>query len=800
MQNLFQDLRYALRTLLGKPGFSVIAIITLALGIGANTAIFSVINTVLLKPLPYKDADRLVAVWGKLLRTDQVELSPREMADFRERSRVFAQFAASERSNLNLTGNGDPVRLEGQAVTANMFSMLGASPLLGRTFTAEEDKANARVAVLSYGLWQKRLGGKADAVGKPILLDGKSYEVIGVMPGEFQFPPPGTNNLPGEIWVPRSLETETRLDAHNLFAIGQLNAGATFAQARAEMDGIVRQREQEDSRRQGTGFNLVPLQAQVGRQLRPALLILAGAVGFVLLIACANVANLLLASASVRQREITIRLALGASRLRIVRQLLTESLLLSSLGGGLGLLLAVWSSEAIRALGGTQIPRADQIGLDGVALGFTFLLSMLTGVVFGLVPALQASRADLNGTLKEGGRSGAAGGRHRLRSALVAVEIALSLMLLVGAGLLIKNFRQLLNTDPGFNTRNLLSLEVALTGERYGDSRQRSAFYRQALERLSSLPGVQAAAAVNHPPFSGRRGINVFRIEGRPEPTGMSDTPLADFRVISSGYFRMMDIPVLQGRAFNESDGADAPRVAIVNQAFVQRFLPGENPLGRRLSGGNEWVTVVGVVGDIRQSGLDQETAPHVYAPYLQLPAGRSGILLRTSVDPLSLAATVQKQVNAVDPDLPIYNLHAMDELIADSMAGRRLNLVLLTVFALTALALAAVGIYGVISYSVSQRAREIGIRLAIGAQRADVLKLIVRQGMIPVAIGMAAGIAGALALARVVATLLVGISANDPITFAAIVILLATVALPACFIPARRATKVDPIIVLRAE
>ncbi|HMY76415.1 MAG TPA: ABC transporter permease, partial [Blastocatellia bacterium] len=413
MQNLFQDLRYALRTLLGKPGFSVIAIITLALGIGANTAIFSVINTVLLKPLPYKDADRLVAVWGKLLRTDQVELSPREMADFRERSRVFAQFAASERSNLNLTGNGDPVRLEGQAVTANMFSMLGASPLLGRTFTAEEDKANARVAVLSYGLWQKRLGGKADAVGKPILLDGKSYEVIGVMPGEFQFPPPGTNNLPGEIWVPRSLETETRLDAHNLFAIGQLNAGATFAQARAEMDGIVRQREQEDSRRQGTGFNLVPLQAQVGRQLRPALLILAGAVGFVLLIACANVANLLLASASVRQREITIRLALGASRLRIVRQLLTESLLLSSLGGGLGLLLAVWSSEAIRALGGTQIPRADQIGLDGVALGFTFLLSMLTGVVFGLVPALQASRADLNGTLKEGGRSGAAGGRHR---------------------------------------------------------------------------------------------------------------------------------------------------------------------------------------------------------------------------------------------------------------------------------------------------------------------------------------------------------------------------------------------------
>ncbi len=800
MQNLFQDLRYALRALLGKPGFSLIAIITLALGIGANTAIFSVINTVLLKPLPYKDADRLVAVWGKLLKADQVELSPNELADFRERSRVFAQFAASERTNLNLTGSGDPVRLEGQAVTANLFPMLGASPQLGRTFTPDEDRANARVAVLSHGLWQKRLGAKPDVIGKPILLDGKSYEVIGVMPGDFQFPPPGTNSTLGEIWVPRSLETETRRDAHNLFAIGWLRADANFAQARAEMDSFVRQRAQEDSRRQGTGFTLVPLQAQVGRQLRPALLILAGAVGFVLLIACANVANLLLASASARQKEISIRLALGASRWRIVRQLLTESLLLSALGGGLGLLLAVWSSEAIRTLGAAQIPRADQIGVNGTALGFTFLLSMLTGIVFGLVPALQASRADLNGTLKEGGRSGSGGGRRRLRSALVAVEVALSLMLLLGAGLLVKNFWQLLNVDPGFNTRNLLSLEVSLAGERYSDSPQRSAFYQQTLERLSSLPGVQAAAAINHPPFSGRRGINVFKIEGRPEPTGMSDTPLADFRVISSGYFRMMDIPVLQGRAFNESDGADAPRVAIVNQAFVQRFLPGENPLGRRLSGDNEWVTVVGVVGDIRQSGLDQETAPHVYAPYQQMPARRSGILLRTSVDPLSLAATIQKQVNAVDPDLPIYNLHAMDELIAGSMGGRRLNLVLLAAFALTALALAAVGIYGVISYSVSQRAREIGIRLAIGAQRTDVMKLIVWQGMIPVAIGVAAGIAGALALARAITTLLVGISANDPITFVAIVILLATVALLACFIPARRATKVDPIIVLRAE
>jgi putative ABC transport system permease protein len=800
MQNLFQDLRYGLRSLLSKPGFSLIAIITLGLGIGANTAIFSVINTVLLKSLPYKEADRLVAVWVKLRKVDQVELSPNAFADYRERSRVFAQFAASERANLNLTGNGEPVRLEGQAVTANLFPLLGASPLFGRTFTPEEDKSDARVAVVSYGLWQKRLGGKTDVVGKTILLDGKNYEVIGIMPREFQFPPPGTNNTQGEIWVPRSLETETRRDSHNLFTIGQLKPGATFAQARAEMEGIVRQREQEDSRRQGTGFNLVPLQAQVGKQLRPALLILAGAVGFVLLIACANVANLLLASASARQKEITIRLALGASRWRIIRQLLTESLMLSVLGGGLGLLLAVWGSEAIRVLGANQIPRADQIGVDGMALGFTLLLSILTGAIFGLAPALQASRADLNGTLKEGGRSGSAGGRHRLRSALVVAEVALSLMLLVGAGLLIKNFWQLLNVDPGFNTKNLLSLDVSLTSERYAETGRRSAFYQQVLERVSALPGVQSAAVVNHPPFSGRRGVSVYKIEGRPEPKGMEDTPLADTRFISPAYFQMMSIPILQGRDFTGADTKDAPPVVIVNRAFADRFWPGENPLGRRLGSGDDWMTVVGVVGDIRQSGLDEEAATHVYLPYLQLSVSRSGVLLRTSVDPLSLVAAVQKQVNAVDPDLPIYNIHTMDELIASSMAGRRLNLVLLAVFALTALVLAAVGIYGVISYSVTQRVNEIGIRMALGARSIDVLKLIVKQGMTPVVIGLAVGIAGALALTRVMSTLLVGVSANDPLTYTAIAVLLTIVALVACFVPARRATKVDPMIALRYE
>jgi putative ABC transport system permease protein len=784
---------------LNKPAFTLIAIITLALGIGANTAIFSVINTVLLKTLPYKDGDRLVAVWGKLKQVDQVELSPNELADFRERSRSFAQLAASERANLNLTGNGEPVRLEGQAVTANLFPMLGVAPLLGRTFTAEEDRTNARVAVLSYGLWQNQFGGKSDVAGKTIMLDGKNYEVIGVMPGEFQFPPPVTSYKQGEIWVPRALEIESRRDAHNLFTIGQLRSDATFAQARAEMDGIARQRQQEDSRREGS-INLVPLQAQVGRGLRPSLLMLVGAVGFVLLIACANVANLLLASASARQKEIAVRLALGAGRWRIIRQLLTESLLLSLLGGGFGLLLAAWGSEAIRVLGADQIPRADQVNVDGLALGFTLLLAILTGAIFGLAPAWQASRVDLNQTLKEGGRSGSAAGHHRLRSALVIAEVALSLVLLVGAGLLIKSFWRLLNVDPGFNPKNLLSVELSLTSERYADESQRAAFYQQLLERLSTLPNVQAAAIVNHPPFSGRRGIDVFKIEGRPEPKGLDDLPLADSRVISPDYFQMMSIPLLQGRVFTAADAKTSPQTVIVNQAFAERYWPGENPLGRRLSNEDEWMTVVGVVGDIRQSGLDQEAAPHVYAPYLQTPLRRSGVLLRTSGEPLSLVAAVRSQVNVIDPDQPIYNIHTMEELIASSMSGRRLNLMLLAVFAFTALVLAGVGIYGVISYAVTQRTREIGIRMALGAQSSDVLKLIVKQGMIPVVIGMALGIAGALALTRVMASLLYGTSATDPLTFALIALLLSGVALLACYIPARRATKVDPMIALRYE
>jgi len=799
METLIQDLRYGARLLLKKPGFTLIAVVTLALGVGANTAIFSVINTVLLKPLPYNDGDRLVAVWGKLKTVDQVELSPNEIEYYRERVRSFTQLAASERANLNLTGSGDPVRLEGQAVTANLFPMLGVAPVLGRTITDEEDRTKARVAVLSYGFWKQRLAGKSDAVGQTIVLDGKNYEVIGVMPREFHYPPPLTGYKQGEIWVPRSLETEKNRDAHNLFTIGQLAPGAAFLEARAEMEGIVRQRELETSQ-QRLGINLIPLQAQVGRQLRPSLLILAGAVAFVLLIACANVANLLLASASGRQKEIAVRLAIGASRRRVVGQLLTESVLLSVLGGGVGLLLAIWGNEGIRRLGATQIPRADQLTVDATVLGFTLLLSVVTVAVFGLVPALQSSRADYNATLKEGGRSGSADGRHRLRGALVVVEVALSLVLLVGAGLMIKSFWRLLNVDPGFNPRNLLAIELSLTSDRYAEDTQRAVFYQQLLERVSALPGVQTAAIVNHPPFSGRRGINAFKIEGRPAPKGLDDMPLADFRAISPNYFQMMGIPLLGGREFTDAEAKGTLQTVIVNRAFAERYWPQEDPVGRRLSDGDDWMTVVGVVGDLHQSGLDQEAAPHVYASFMQAPMARSGLLVRTSVEPLSLVAAVRSQVNAIDPAQPIYNIQTMEGLIAGSMSDRRLNLVLLAVFAMTALSLAAIGIYGVVSYSATQRIREMGIRMALGAQSSDVLKLIVKQGMAPVIVGIAVGVAGALALTRVMSNLLYGVAANDPGTFVAIAVLLAAVALAACFVPARRATRVDPMIALRHE
>ncbi|QQS45647.1 MAG: ABC transporter permease [Acidobacteriota bacterium] len=798
MRGIIQDLRYGVRMLVKRPGFSLVALITLALGIGANTAVFSVINTVLLKREPYPNAGSLVVIWGKLKRVDEVEVSPRELAAYRERSRAFAEIGAGEIVNLNLTGGGDPLRLQGYAVTDNLFPVLGTKPLLGRTFTPREDSERARVAVLDYRLWQSRFAGSEGVIGRTIMLDGSGYTVIGVMPGEFHFPPPVSNRTRGDIFVPRSIGSETRLDSHNLVTIGLLKPGVSYEQARSEFEEISRRRKEEDPRTQ-VGANLVPLTAAVGRQLRPSLLILAGAVGLVLLIACANVANLLLAGATARRNEIAVRMALGAGRWRIARQMLIESLLLSISGGGLGLLLAVWAGDLVRLLGESRIPRADQISVDGMVLAFTMLISVLTGVIFGLAPAMQASHGDLNASLKEGGR-GAKGGNNRVHSVLVVVEVALSLVLLISAGLMLRSFWRLLNVEPGFDPKNLLNVELALPETKYSENSQIRAFQTSVIERVAALPGVQSAAVVNHPPYSGRRGISVFRIEGRPEPEGLDDTPLADFRVVSPGYFRMMGIPVLQGRALTEGDADGAPPAVLVNRAFVARYMPDENPLGKRLVIDDEMATIAGIAGDIRQSGLDDEAAPHVYASSLQFPVSRIGLLVRTSVDPMSLVGALRRQIQAVDREQPIYNIATMEEWIADSMSERRLYLWLLGSFAAIALALATVGIYGVISYSVSRRTQEIGIRMALGAQARDMRRMVIRQGMAPALIGVAIGLATALALGRIIESMLFETEASDPATIAAVSLMLVAVALLACLVPARRAAKVDPMAALRCE
>jgi len=794
-----RDLNYAIRNLLRRPGFTAVALIVLALGIGANSAIFSVVNAVLLKRLPYRDVDQLVMIWERLKQVDQVELSADDYQAYLERNHSFTQIAASERKNFNLTGNGDPVRLEGQRATANLFETLQVAPLLGRTFTAEEDRTNARVALLSYQLWQNRFSGDAQIVGRDVALDGLNYTVIGVLPANFEYPAPINNNKAGEIWTPRSLITERQRGSHNLLVIGRLKPEVSWAQARSEFEIITHQRTQEAAKAEDSHLvNLIPLPAQVGRQQRTALYVLLGAVGLVLLIACANVANLLLAFAASRRKEIALRLALGAKRSHIVRQLITESLLLALGGGAIGLLLAVWLSEGISRLAAGQIPRAELIAVDASVLGFTTLVSIATGLVFGLAPALHASRVDLTTALKETTRG--AGGRHqhRVRSTLVIAEVALSLLLLSGAGLLIKSFWRLQQVDPGFATNNLLSLEVTLPEARYSEASRRGAFFAQALEKISVLPGVSAAELISSPPLSGRRNIDVFPIEGHPEPKGLSDAPLADFRVISPGYFQAMAIPLLEGRAFTSADEQGSNRVTIISQSFATQYARGENLLGRRISVDHDWFTVIGMVKDIHQSGLDEEAAPHVYVSYKQLVPQRTGLLVRGTVDPLSLVAGIRAQIQAVDPDQPIYNVNTMSALMSQKVAPRRLNFVLLGGFAGLALLLAAVGLYGLMANLVAQRTGEIGLRMALGAQRADVLKLVLGRGLRLATWGSFIGLVASFALLRLLSTLLIGVSATDPLTFGFVVLLLMVVALVACLIPARRATRVDPLVALK--
>ncbi|HSE21319.1 MAG TPA: ABC transporter permease [Pyrinomonadaceae bacterium] len=801
------DLRFALRMLLKNPGFTIVAVIALALGIGANTAIFSVVNHVLLRPLPYKDPGRLVMVWEDASKSGYPRDTPSaaNYVDWRDQNQVFEGMAAFSAESFNLTGAGDPERLEGIRVSANLFPLLGVEPQVGRVFTAAEDQPNSqRVVLLSYGLWQRRFGGDPNIAGKPLTLNGETHLVVGVMPARFQFP-----TSDNQVWVPIAFTPEEAANREIKFleVVARLKPGITLEQAQADMSTIAsRLAQQYPETNVDIGAAVTSLHEHLVGDIKPALLILLGAVGLVLLIACANVASLLLARAAVRQKEIAVRVALGARRLRLIRQFLTESLLLSTLGGVVGLAVAYIGLVLLRTFIPEDILQASEISIDLKVLGFTLFVSVATGVIFGLAPAIQALRFKQSETLKEGGRDAPTGGSgKRLRSMLVTAEVAISLVLLIGAGLLINSFVRLRNVDPGFRSDNLLTMRIAMPLSKYLDRPRRIAFYNDLLERVQSLAGVRSVAITSNLPLYRQGNSMSVRIFGRPE-LPPAQQPVVVTRIVSPAYFDTMTIPVLSGRKFTERDVDTTPKVALISETMARTFWPGEDPVGKRFGIGEiesdqSWINIIGVVKDVRQFELTADPKPQAYLPYLQFGFFEPrDLVVKTDVDPASLAATVRKAVWEIDKDQPVSNTQTMEAILADSIARQRFSMVLLAIFAGVALVLAGVGIYGVMSYSVAQRTHEIGIRMALGAQTAAVLKLALGYGMKLVITGIAIGLVAAFALTRLMSTLLFGVTATDPTTFALISLLLIFVAALASYIPARRATKVDPMIALRYE
>jgi len=812
MGTLVKELRYGIRSLLKHPGFTAIAVITLALGIGANTAMFSVINGVLLRPLPYQDPDRLVTIWEESPERGlfQLPVSYANFRDWQDQNHVFDQISAYTFTNLNLTGTGEPARLLTVRSSANLFSLVGAAPLLGRGFLTEEDKEGAnRVVILGHALWQSRFGSDSGIVGKSLTLNNQSHTVVGVMSPNVQFPVGfgylgKVLNDPVDLYVPLAATSEeTGRGNYSFFAIGRLKPGVTINQAQAEMSTIEGRLEQQyPEGNTGIGISLVPTQEQTVKEIRPALLVLLGAVAFMLLIACANIANLLLARATSRQKEIAIRTALGASRLRVLRLLLTESVMLSLAGGCLGLLLAFWGTDALMALAPDNIPRLNEVRVDARVFGFTLAVSLVTGILFGLIPAVHASKPDLNEALKEGSRGsmGSATGK-RTRSVLVAVEVALSLVLLIGAGLMIKSFLRLQQMNLGFDPDNVLAVDLSLSRSRYPEDRQQVAFFQEALERLQSVPGIKSAGATTGLPLTLSLSGSDFRIEGRPEPEAGREM-IIHTRSVSPDYFGTLGISLIKGRDFSARDKSDAPKTAIINNDLARIYFPSEDPIGKRITfdDGESWISIVGVIGDVKQLGLDSSAKPEVYFPYLQVSAPSMSLVVRTTSNPLSLAGAVKSQIQMIDKDLPIDDAKTMQQLLAESLSGRRFNMLLLTVFAMVALVLAIVGIYGVMSYTVTQRTHEIGIRVAIGAQSRDVFRMVIGQGMMLAMIGVTFGLVGAFGLTRLMTTMLFGVEPTDPATFVGIAVLLTAVTLVACYIPARRAAKVNPLVALRYE
>jgi len=799
MNTLLQDLRYGARILLKQPVFTLIAVLTLGLGIGANTAIFSLVNAVLLRPLPFAEPERLVWTWGEFSGGNRASTSPPDFLDYRAQNRSFEELAATYFNSFNLTGAGEPERIIGSSVTANFFQALGVKPVQGRAFLPEEEQSGReRVAIIGQGLWQRRFGGDPQIIGKTIQLDGRSHTVVGVAPD-------ATRVLQeAEIWTPLTFDDpEMKIRRfHFLRAIGRLKQGVSLQQAQADIDSVCAGLEKlYPESNKDWRLRLVPMRDYLVGQTRRPLYVLLGAVGFVLLIACANVANLMLAQASRRQKEVALRHALGANRMRLVRQLLTESALLSLIAGTLGLLLAWWGGDLLVTLAADAIPNVGEIAIDNRVLGFTLLVSLLTGVVFGLAPALQSSCPDLNETLKEGGKGGGSSSRlGRARNALIVIEVAMALVLLVGAGLLIKSFRRLQEVDPGFDPRNLLTMRLFLPQSKYAEPQQRQAFFEQVLRRIESAPGVEAVGTSTWIPTLGG-GDTYFTIEGK--PFSDPNRKVTAFNpMVSHGYLRAMKIPLIKGRHFTEPETKEEKsKTVIINEAFQRAYFADDEPLGKRLiiDMGEPWTCeIVGVARDTTQFAFDMGAFPMMYLPSIR--AGVTAVVVRASGDPLALTASVRQAVREVDRDLPIANIRSMDQVISGMTGDARFRALLLGVFAAVALLLSAIGIYGVIAYSVAQRTREIGIRMALGAQGRGVLGLVIGQGMKFVLIGVGVGIAGALALTRVLSSLLFNVSATDPLTFAGVSTLLALVALLACYVPARRATKVDPMIALRQE